>query len=70
MNEKIDGWWRSTSTVTFAVRPVDTAVGATNPEWQGSVWIVSAPLLTAQFGQASGGSLTLQGDGALTRAVA
>ena len=69
LNEKIDGWWRASSVVTFACRKADDTISATNPEWQGNVWVVQAPLLTASFGAASGGTINFQGDGDLTRDV-
>jgi hypothetical protein len=70
LNEKLDGWWRTTSPIAIAITKADTTVAATNPSWTGNAWVVSVPLLTGQFGAASGGSLSLQGDGELTRNVA
>lgn len=67
LNELLFGWWGTTQ--TFRVRKADQAISATNPEYQGNVIFERVPLLNGQFGQISGGSITLRGSGALTRAV-
>jgi hypothetical protein len=71
LNEMLDTSWRSTSPVAVTVR-VDrgAAISATNPEWQGNCWLSTVPLFNASFGEASSGTLRMQGDGELTRAVA
>jgi hypothetical protein len=71
LNELLFTWWQSPSSVAVTVK-VDRAAATspTNPEFQGNCWVSTATLLNANFGQAAGGTLRMQGDGALTRAVA
>lgn len=70
LNEKVFDWALLNTPVPITIKKSNAAVSVTNPQFSGNVWFQNVPLLNAQFGQASGGSITLQGDGTLTRAVA
>jgi hypothetical protein len=67
LNELLFSWWGTSQTI--AIRKADTTIGTGNPEYQGSVIFTSVPLMNASVGEVSGGSITLQGTGTLTRAV-
>lgn len=67
LNEQLWGW--AGTEQPFKARKADTTIGATNPEFQGNVLILSIPVFSAGVGQVAGGRLSLQGSGTLTRAV-
>jgi len=70
INEKIYGWVTATSPITVAIKAIDgSAISADNPEYQGSCWIQSAPVLSGAVGQVAGGQLQLVGQGALVRDI-
>ena len=51
------------------IRPDAGAVAATNPKYTGSALLESYPILSGSIGDAAVSSITLQGDGDLTRAT-
>jgi hypothetical protein len=67
LNELLFGWWGTSQTI--AITKADTTVSTTNPKWTGYVLFTQVPLFNASVGQISGGTLTLQGSGTLTRNV-
>lgn len=67
LNELLFDWWGTEQAIT--VKKVTGATAATNPEFQGNVIFTSVPLFNANVGELSGGSITLQGSGTLTRDV-
>lgn len=68
LNELLFGWVGTA--IAFKARKADTVISATNPEFQGTVLVTEAPVFRASVGEVAGGSITLQGSGTLTRAVA
>ena len=68
LNELMFGWGGTIQ--AFKARKADTAIGPTNPEFQGNVLITSVPIFQAGVGVVAGGTLNLQGSGTLLRAVA
>lgn len=68
LNELLFGWWGTQQTMT--VRKQTGTISPTNPEYQGSVLFTTVPVFNANVGEISGGTITLQGTGLLTRAVA
>ena len=56
--------------VTIIVRPDSDAVGATNPNYTGSVVLTSYSPITGGVGDLATTSVTFEGAGALSRAVA
>lgn len=68
LNEVLFGFWGTSQTLT--VTKADTTVSATNPKYSGTVLVTNPTFMRAGVGQAAGGSLTLQGTGALQRIVA
>lgn len=70
VNEKLFDWVVARTAVTIEVTKADTTVAPTNPKWSGSVLFGSGvPVFGGSIGAVSGGSITLQGTGTLTRAV-
>lgn len=69
LNEKIWTWVTGAAEIAFKARKADTTISASNPEFQGNVLLLDAPVFGAGVGQVAGGRLRLQGSGALTRAV-
>lgn len=67
MNELLFSWWGTSQTIE--ITKADTTVSATNPKYSGTVIFATTPLFNAAVGVVSGGTLTLQGSGTLTRAV-
>lgn len=70
LSEQLFTWATGTSAVAIKIRKSTAVIGPTNPEFQGNVLFTTVPLFTAQVGAIAGGSITLQGSGTLTRAVA
>lgn len=70
VNSMIWTWITGAVEVAFKARKSDTAIGPTNPEFQGNVLVLSAQVFAAGVGQVAGGRLSLQGSGGLIRAVA
>lgn len=68
INELLFGWWGTEQAIK--IRKASGSIGAGNPEYQGNVIFQRVPLMNAQNGQVSTKSVTLQGSGTLTRAVA
>lgn len=62
--------WLAAIEVPLKVRLSTATTSPTNPEYQGNVLLTRAPLFNAAIGAISGGSITLEGSGTLTRAVA
>jgi hypothetical protein len=56
--------------VALILRPTSAVKGADNPEWTGNVLLTSYPFLDGSVGDLGSTSVTLQGTGTLTRAVA
>ena len=56
--------------VAFVLRPDSAVVGATNPEWTGSVLLSSYPYLDGTVADLGTTTVTLTGTGTLARAVA
>lgn len=56
--------------VAIAIRPTSAAVSATNPEFQGNVLVGTYNPLAGTVGDTSNSTVTLTGDGTLTRATA
>jgi hypothetical protein len=70
LNEKLDTLWRQAASCALTVlKNRASAIGVTNPEWRGNVFVTTLSLFNASFGEASGGTLRLQGDGDVTRNV-
>ena len=67
LNELLFGWWGTSQAVK--IRKSSSAISTTNPEFQGSAIFTSVPVFNASVGEVSGGSITLQGTGTLTRAT-
>lgn len=67
INESIFSWWGTSQAI--AIVKADTTTAATNPSFTGYVLITSVPLLNAAVGQLSGGTISFQGIGTLTRNV-
>lgn len=67
LNEQLFSWWGTSQTVK--VRKDAGAISVTNPEYSGTAIFATVPLFNANLGEVSGGSITLQGTGTLTRAV-
>lgn len=67
LNELFMSWWGTSQTIE--ITKADTTVSASNPKFSGTVIFQTVPLLQASVGAVSGGTLTLQGSGTLTRAV-
>lgn len=55
---------------TVTVKPTSAAVSATNPSYSGSMVLESYPPLAGSVGDLASASITLQGAGVCTRAVA
>jgi len=53
-----------------AIRPTSAAVSATNPEFQGNAILTSYPPISGAVGELATTTITLMGDGDLTRATA
>lgn len=53
-----------------AIRPTSAVVGATNPEFQGNCLLATYNPLAGTVGDTSNSTVSLTGDGTLTRAVA
>lgn len=56
--------------VAIAIRPTSAAVSPTNPEFQGNVLVGTYNPLAGTVGDTSNSTVTLTGDGTLTRATA
>ena len=54
----------------LTIRPTSAVVSATNPEFQGNVLVGTYNPLAGTVGDTSNSTVTLTGDGTLTRAVA
>lgn len=67
INELMFSWWGTSQTIE--ITKADTTVSATNPKFSGTVIFQNVPLFNASVGVVSGGQVTLQGSGTLTRAV-
>jgi len=59
----------STSAIPIDIRPASTDASATNPRYYGNVVLESYPPLDGAVGTLQEPSVTLQGNGALTRAT-
>lgn len=55
--------------VAVAIRPTSAAISATNPEFQGNVLVGTYNPLAGTVGDTSNSTVTLTGDGTLTRAT-
>lgn len=69
-NEVAWGMWSAAVPIAFECRPKSSAVAPANPQYSGNVIMNNFPILTAEHGEVSAGSFTLQGTGLLSRAVA
>lgn len=58
------------SAVTCVFKPTSGAVSATNPSYTGSAILSEYPVISGEHGQSLMVSITLTGNGALTRATA
>ena len=56
--------------LALVVRPESDPVGAGNPQWSGNAILTSYPPLGNSVGELATGSITLEANGPLTRAVA
>lgn len=68
LSEQRFAWWGTKKAIK--IRKDTGTISPTNPEYTGTVIFQTVPLFAASFGEVSGGTMTLQGDGTLTRAVA
>ena len=55
--------------VALIIRPDSAAVGANNPQWTGNAIFMSYPPLGNSVGELATGSMTMEGNGPLVRAV-
>ena len=55
--------------LALVVRPTSAVVGVNNPQWSGNCILESYPPLGNSVGELATGSITLPGDGELTRAT-
>ena len=62
-------WGLLGTSVPMVLRGDSGARGADNPEYGGNLILESYPILGNAVGEIAGGSLTFQGNGALTRTV-
>jgi hypothetical protein len=60
--------WAAAVEVPIKIRLSTAIISTTNPEFQGNVLLTNTPLFSANIGAVSGGSITLEGSGTLTRA--
>lgn len=67
MNEQLYAWWGTSQAIE--ITKADATVSATNPKFSGTGIFQSVPLFNASVGEISGGSITVQGSGVLTRSV-
>ena len=56
--------------VSFVAKPTELAVSPTNPSYSGNVLVATYPPISGQVGEPHRSSVTLEGDGILTRATA
>ena len=70
-NNQLDSmlWPLVGTNVALVIRPDMATRGANNPEWTGNAILMSYPPLGNSVGELATGSITLEGNGPLVRAV-
>ena len=69
LDEILWGLFDAAAAITCAFRPVNTTIGAGNPEYSGSGIITSYKPLGNSIGEAAGASVSIVSAGAMTRDI-